>query len=132
MTELAALQAALAAEQATVYGYGVVGANLRGADRDYATAALTDHMRLRDRLMALITTLGATPVTAQPAYGLPVGTPQQLAAHLEEGVAGTLWDLIAATAASSPNRSAAIGWLAESAARAAHWGARQALPGQPA
>jgi hypothetical protein len=136
MTDVAALQAALAAEQATIYGYGVVGAKLRGADRDYAEAALAVHVHARDQLMALVTATGATPVAAKPAYALPSPVTdhvaaRQLAAHLEQGDAGAFWDLIAASDAQSPVRSLAIGWLSAAAVRAAHWGAQQALPGQP-
>lgn len=136
MTELEALQAALAAEHATVYGYGVAGAILRGDDRSYASTALDAHMLLRDKLIALITSLKATPAAPLPAYQLPTPvttakTARDLAAHLEQGGAGALWDLIAATAQSSPVRALAITWLSDSAVRAAHWGAKQALPGQP-
>jgi hypothetical protein len=137
MREITALQAALAAQHATVYGYGVVGAVLRGDDRDYAGAALQSHLLVRDRLIALISTQQATPVAAQPAYRLPLpvtdhAAARQLAAHLEEGDAGSLWDLVAATPPGSHVRSLAIGWLSDTAVRAGHWGARQALPGQPA
>jgi hypothetical protein len=137
MSDLAALQAALAAEQATVWGYGVAGSVLRGVDRGYATAALEAHTLLRDRLMTMISGLGATPVAALPAYRLPQpvtdqATARQLAAHLEEGGAGALWDLIAASTPNSDTRSFAIGQLARAALRATYWGAEQALPGQPA
>jgi Domain of unknown function (DUF4439) len=137
MTELTALQAALAAEQATVYGYGVAGSILRGVDRDAAMVALGAHMVVRDRLMDLITSAGASPVAARPAYQLPftvatAATARELAAHLEQGCAGACWDLIAASAPATPVRSLAIGWLGDSAVRTAHWGAQQALPGQPA
>jgi hypothetical protein len=136
VTELEALQAALAAEHATVYGYGVVGAVLRGQSRDYASTALDAHIELRDRLIGLVVSLHATPVAAQPAYRLPMpvtdhASARDLAAHLEEGNAGALWDVVAASASGSHLRSLAIGWLSDTAVRAAHWGARQALPGQP-
>jgi hypothetical protein len=136
MSDLAALQAALAAEEATIYGYGVVGAKLRGADRSYATNVLAIHMNVRDQLMALISAAGARPGAARAAYALPnpVTDPtaaRQLAAHLEQSSAGALWDLIAASPPQSPTRALTIGWLGEAAVRAAHWGAQQALPGQP-
>ncbi|HEX3823291.1 MAG TPA: ferritin-like domain-containing protein [Mycobacteriales bacterium] len=137
MTELTALQAALAAEQATIYGYGVAGAVLTGADRTYATTALAAHTVIRDQLTALISALGATPVAAQPAYRLP--TPlndtdeaRALAAQLEQSGAGELWDLVAATRPAGHARALAISWLSDAAVRAAHWGAEPALPGQPA
>jgi hypothetical protein len=136
MTELEALQAALAAEHATIYGYGVAGATLRGSDRRYAVSALTAHQRIRDQLIALITGHHASPVVAEPAYRLPMpvtdrSSARALAAHLEQGGAGSQWDLVAASSAGGHIRSLAIGWLSGAAVRAAHWGARQALPGQP-
>jgi hypothetical protein len=137
VTELQALQAALAAEDATIYGYGVVGAHLTGADRDAALNALQTHLELRDQLIALVQALHASPAVAQPAYQLPspvdsTATARQLAAHLEQGVCGAMWDLVAAAASSSPLRRTAIGWLADAADRANRWGTQQPLPGQPA
>lgn len=136
MSDLDALQAALAAEHATIYGYGVAGAILRGGDRAYAVDALTAHLRLRDRLTALITARHAKPVAAQPAYRLPLpvidrASARELAAHLEQGGAGAQWDIIAASPRASHVRSLAIGWLSDAAVRTARWGAKQALPGQP-
>jgi Domain of unknown function (DUF4439) len=136
VTELDAMQAALAAEHATIYGYGVAGAVLRGSDRDYALTVMDEHLRLRDQLVALIRGRHAEPVAAEPAYRLPTpvtdrASARALAEHLEQGGAGTMWDLVAAAASKSHLRALAIGWLSQAAVRAAHWGARQPLPGQP-
>jgi hypothetical protein len=136
MTPIVALQAALAAEHAAIYGYGVVGSVLRGPDRGRATIALAAHEAVRDQLIELISALGSTPVAARSAYQLPFAVDDQHAArqlggHLEEGTGGTLWDLVAASAADSAPRSLAIDWLSDSALRAAFWGSSQALPGQP-
>jgi hypothetical protein len=136
LTELAALRAALAAEHATIYGYGVAGAILRGPDRDYAIRALEAHTALRERMTTLVADLHGRPVLAEPAYQLPSPVSDRtaaraLAAHLEEGGAGALWDLVAASTPGGSVRASAIGWLAQAAVRAAYWGARQALPGQP-
>ncbi|MGN6473026.1 MAG: ferritin-like domain-containing protein [Mycobacteriales bacterium] len=138
MAELAALRQALAAEQAIVYGYGVVGAHLKGADRKFAAERLTSHQELRDRIASLVTALGAVPPPAQPAYRLPspvidAASARQLAAHLEDGAAGVAWDLAAATAPQSTARGLAVMWLTDSAVAAARWGAGPtALPGRPA
>jgi hypothetical protein len=137
MSDLAALQHALAAEHAAIYGYGVTGAVLRGPDRSYATRALAAHVLQRDRLTAMITARDAQPVAALPAYRLPIpvsshAAARDLSAHLEQGVAGTLWDLVASASPDSQARALAIAWLSDAAVRAAHWGTRQALPGQPA
>jgi Domain of unknown function (DUF4439) len=136
VTLLAALQNALAAEHATVYGYGVVGAHLRGSSRQYALDALDAHLEQRDRLIASVTALGATPVAALPAYQLPfpvetAGSAEDLAATLEQGSASATWALIAASAPDSPTRRVAIGWLSEAALRAAYWGGAEAMPGRP-
>ena len=88
---VAALQGALAAEHAAVYGYGVVGAMLTGARQARAHADWTAHQVARDTLVTMLTRLGATPVAASPAYELPFGVTSaksaaKLAATLEEGV----------------------------------------------
>ena len=88
---IAALQAALAAEHAAVYGYGVVGAMLSGAALAQARADWTAHQVARDALAAMLTKLGATPVAASPAYEMPfpvtgAASAKRLAAALEDGV----------------------------------------------
>jgi Domain of unknown function (DUF4439) len=136
VTELNALQAALAAEYAVIYGYGIVGARLAGTDRDRAEDALAAHISQRDRLIALVTGLGATPIAARPAYRLPfavdtAASARALAAHLEQGSAGADWDLVAGTEPDAATRALGISWLAGAAQRGAYWGLLQALPGQP-
>jgi hypothetical protein len=136
MTELSALQATLAAEHEVIYGYGIVGARLTGADRDYAEDALAAHVSQRDRLITLVTGLGATPVAARPGYRLPfavdsAATARALAAHLEQGSAGADWDLVAAAEPAAATRALGISWLGGAAQRGAYWGVLQALPGQP-
>src|SRR3984957_14306046 len=68
---VAALQGALAAEHAAVYGYGIVGAMLTGREQPDARSDWTAHQVARDTLEAMLTRLGATPVAASPAYALP-------------------------------------------------------------
>ncbi|HVT65358.1 MAG TPA: ferritin-like domain-containing protein [Mycobacteriales bacterium] len=136
MIELVALKQALAAEQAVVYGYGVVGAHLSGKDRKYAFSQLVAHENLRDRISALITTAGAVAPPSQAAYRLPMPvtgakSARLLAAQLESGAAGAAWDLCASTAAQSPAREVAVGWLTNAAVAAARWGAPAAsIPGR--
>ena len=59
---IAALQDALAAEQAASYGYGVVGARLPqgSAEQGTATTDWVAHMRARDDLTAMISARGAS------------------------------------------------------------------------
>jgi hypothetical protein len=137
VSELSALKSALAAEQAVVYGYGVVGAHLSGAPRRHAMDRLTKHQTRRDEISALITASGAVPPGGLPAYRLPfpVDDPaaaRRLAGSLEDGAAGAAWDLVAATASRSPARRLAVGWLADAAVAASRWGAPPApFPGRP-
>jgi Domain of unknown function (DUF4439) len=84
---LDALQAALAAEHAAVYGYGAAGARLRGDAETQARAAYDAHRARRDQLTQLIRSRQGAPVAAAPAYALPfpVRTPAEatrLAAQL--------------------------------------------------
>jgi hypothetical protein len=132
----AALQAALAAEHAAVYGYGVAGAMLAGTAQADARADWTAHQVARDTLAAMLTKLGATPVAASPAYALPfaVTSPKaaaKLAATLEEGVTRAYLGLVAV---SDPTlRAFGAQAMQTSANRATAWsGTTVAFPGMPA
>ncbi|HEY5356060.1 MAG TPA: ferritin-like domain-containing protein [Streptosporangiaceae bacterium] len=96
----AALQAALAAENAAIYGYGVVGGQLGTAARNRALRDWTQHEVARDQLEAMLTSLGVKPVAAQPAYQLPFpvhGTSAaiSLAGYLEDRVAAAYLGIVA-------------------------------------
>jgi hypothetical protein len=133
VTALAALQAALAAEDAAIFGYGVAGAHLSGTRRSAAEQDWTRHNEARDTLTAMISKLGATPVAAQAFYQLPfavrdAATAAALAAYLEDGVTRAYLGLVAV----SDRRLRTFGALAMqgSAERAAFWrGRTQAFPG---
>lgn len=133
---IAALQLALAAENAAIFGYGVAGAHLSGGSRATATQYWTDHRRARDALTSMITALGGTPVAAAAYYSLPfpvtnAGSGMALAARLEDGVTAAYLDLVAVDDA----RLRTFGALAmqTAAGRAAYWrGATEAFPGLPA
>ena len=68
---VAALQAALAAENSAVYGYGVAGAHLAGARRAAAVRNWIAHQNDRDALTAMLAARGAQPAAAAAAYELP-------------------------------------------------------------
>lgn len=89
---VAALQAALAAEHAAVYGYGVAGARLTGAAQTAARSLWDAHRARRDRLADMIIARRSDPVAAAAAYRLPVQvtssrTAGQLMATLEDRLA---------------------------------------------
>lgn len=122
--ELTALQAALAAEHAAVYGYGVVGGRIREGRRQEAKAAYDAHRARRDALAREVRDLGGTPVAASAAYALPFAVPDsaaavQLAAELEDRVAGVYSDLV--RAATGGVRGTAAEALREAAVRAVRW-----------
>jgi hypothetical protein len=128
-----ALQAALAAEHAAVFGYGVVGANLTGSPRATATADWVAHQVARDTLEAMLRSGGAQPVAAAVGYQLPVTvrTPAQaagLAVILEDRVATAYLGLVAVNDAAL-RRFGAL-QLQAAALRAAAWrGSTVAFPG---
>ena len=133
---VAALQAALAAEHAAVYGYGVVGSMLAGAGQSAARTDWIAHQVARDTLVTMLTKLGATPVAASPAYRLPFAvtnaqSAEKLAATLEEGVTRAYLGVVAV---SDPTlRSFGAQAMQASAKRAVAWsGSTQAFPGLPA
>jgi hypothetical protein len=128
-----ALQAALAAEDAAIFGYGVAGAHLSGSRKAAAEQDWTGHNEARDTLAALISTLGARPVSAQAFYQLPFSVDDadsaaKLAAYLEDGVTRAYLELVAV----SGQKWRTFGALAMQAAagRAAFWrGTTEAFPG---
>jgi hypothetical protein len=131
-----ALQAALAAEHAAVYGYGVAGAHLSGADLTTATSYWVTHQRARDTLEAMIRHRGAQPAAAAAAYRLPApvrssAAAVSLAVLLENRVAAAYLGVVAVS--SPPLRQFGAGAVAAAAARAAFWRGRTvAFPGFPA
>lgn len=131
--DVAALQTALAAEQAASYGYGIVGSHLSGPAFDVATADCVAHERARDSLMKLITSSGATPRPAAAAYQLPRGVAgpadaAKLAIDLELEVVASYLRL--AAAADPRLRTLAAASMQNACVRAARWGARsQPFPG---
>ncbi|MFF1922195.1 ferritin-like domain-containing protein [Streptomyces sp. NPDC058221] len=121
---LDAAQAALAAEHAAVYGYGVAGGRVAKGRREEATAAHHAHRARRDALVRTVRDLGGEPVAADPAYALPFAVPGpaaavRLAAVLEDRVADVYSDLV--RAADGPLRREAADALREAAVRAVRW-----------
>jgi len=132
---IAALQGALAAENAAVYGYGVVGAYLSGADRAAAMKDWMLHQDARNTVSAMIMKLGAAPEPASAAYELPfpvdeAASARRLAATIENGVTRAYLAVVAVT----DPALRAFGALAMQgpAERAAAWsGTTAAFPGMP-
>ena len=99
-TAVPALQAALAAENAAIFGYGVAGAHLTGSGQAAAEQDWTRHNEARDTLAAMIRRLGAAPTATQAFYQLPfrvhdATSATALAAYLEDGVTRAYLGLVA-------------------------------------
>ncbi|MFI6771067.1 ferritin-like domain-containing protein [Streptomyces sp. NPDC050355] len=131
--ELTAVQAALAAEHAAVYGYGVVGGRITADRRKEALAAYDAHRARRDALHREVRELGGTPRAAAAAYALPFPVPDaaaavRLAAELEDRLAAVYADLVRAGGRARRREAAAA--LREAAVRSVRWrGGGVAFPG---
>ncbi|CAL9600851.1 ferritin-like domain-containing protein [Streptomyces griseomycini] len=131
--ELRALQAALAAEHAAVYGYGVVGGRIGKERRTEARTAHDAHRARRDALVREVRDAGGEPVAAAAGYALPFPVPDaaaavRLAAELEDRVAGVYADLV--RAGRGERRRAAAEAMREAAVRSVRWsGESVAFPG---
>lgn len=132
---VAALQRALAAQNAAIFGYGVAGAHLSGKRQATATAFWNDHRSAADTLTAMLQARGAQPAAADAAYKMPfpVRDARQaaaLAAFLEDGVTAAYLGLVGAGDAAL-RRFGALA-MQDCAVRAAFWrGSSQAFPGFP-
>lgn len=132
-----ALQTVLAGEHAAVYGYGVLGAHLRGREQDRARAqsAYAVHRARRDQLRGLIVERDATPAGAAAGYQLPgpVETADDaivLATQIEERIAAVWVDAVGDLRGKL--RAMAARALQDTAVRAATWrGGSLPFPGLP-
>lgn len=142
MTELDALQSALAGVHAATWGYGLLAARLANSDASDDSAqrlAARAHGELRglgDELVAMLHERGTEPVAAEPAYELPfpleeVDDLRRLAVHLEDGCAPRLAEVVA-HAQGAELRAWAAQALSASAVRRVRFDAEpQAFPGLP-
>ena len=138
MTEADALTAALQAEHAIIYAYGVLGARLDEATRAQALTAYDAHRVLRDRLTAALRARSLPVPGPATSYAISVaGRPQALALaiRVEQGVAVSWRDVISSTQEVALRRLGVTA-LQACAVRATQWrqlaGARPltvALPG---
>lgn len=134
MSQLDALQAALAGEHASLYAVGVAGGRLRGTRFTAAQTLYAAHRDRRDRLADLITGLGEHPVAAEAAYDLPgpvtnPNTATALIRLVEQRLAAVYGDLVEA-AETAPVRALGVQALIAAAREQVRWGGTaQAFPG---
>lgn len=130
-----AWQETLAGEHAAIYAYEVIGGRLKAGSRPQrrATTAYRHHRGRRDSLTARIRDAGATPVTAEPAYSLPVevtnpASAAELAVRVEQRCTNLYAEVVAT--ASGRERRAALEAMTWCATHIVDWGgSSSALPG---
>ena len=121
----AELTGALAAEDAAIYAYGVLGVHLRrGAEQQRARTVEQEHRGRRDDLVDRLARAGASAPPTPAGYRLPfpVGdraAALRLAVHVEDGVAQA-WRAVLPTAVGDA-RAGALSALTDSAVRATRW-----------
>ena len=132
----------LAAEEAAIYAYGLIGVRLTApGERTEARAAEQEHRQRRDYLVTLMSRLKASAAPAPAAYQLPFAVADragalQLAVRIEDGVAQAWRATLPAT--EPADRSEALANLTASAVRATRWRRQAAVtpitlafPGRP-
>jgi hypothetical protein len=127
-----ALQAALRAEHAAVYAYGVVGAKSRGSLQRLARSLWNAHRVQRDVLAARVTAMRAEPEAAATAYTLPVRVTSdrsaaQVAATLEDDLVTAYTGL--AGDGDPALRTFAARAMQDAMARAVRWRSEAGLEG---
>ncbi|GAA5181838.1 ferritin-like domain-containing protein [Rugosimonospora acidiphila] len=115
---------ALTGEHAAIYGYGVLGAHLRGPALDAARQAQAAHRSRRDTLFVDLAAADEPAPEAAPAYDLPFSVTNQdtavaLATQIEERT-GAVWRTTLPDVTGSQRRLA-LDALTDCALRAARW-----------
>lgn len=134
LTDAEALQNALRAEHAAVYGYGFIGAHCAGKDRERSYECLDAHRTKRDTLRGELVRLSVDPAASKSVYALPDATDQDtldtFATELEERTTHGYLRLAAADDVAL--RDLAARSLQEATIRGLTWGAELVdLPGFP-
>jgi ferritin-like protein len=120
-----AFGAALAAEDAAIYAYGVVGVRLSGDDEKAdAHAAETAHRQRRNYAVTRLDQLKVKPPATPAAYDLPFPVTDRdaalkLAIHVEDGVAQAWREVLPVT--ESTDRTTALAAMTDAAVRATRW-----------
>jgi len=121
----AQLSAALAAEEAAIYAYGLIGVQLTADDDvDEARSAEQTHRNRRDVLVSKLSSIKASTAPAPAGYELPFpvtsrASALKLAVRVEDGVAQAWRACLPVTEAS--DRGTALGALTDAAVRATRW-----------
>jgi Domain of unknown function (DUF4439) len=129
----AALFDAVAAEHATIYGYGIVSAHSSADENDLVSAAMAEHRERREAAIAMLTGRSAKAPLPAAGYQLPtpVNTPTDaanLAVRMEEDCAAA-WRAAIEQATTEQDRAFGVTALTEAAVATARW--KQVLGTRP-
>jgi hypothetical protein len=119
------LAAALAAEEAAIYAYGLIGVKLtRPGEITEARTAEATHRNRRDVLVSDLAEVNASTGPAPAGYELPFPVTDRtgafkLAIHVEDGVAAAWRAVLSVTTGS--DRGSALDALTDAAVRATRW-----------
>lgn len=121
-----ALQAALAAEHAAVWVYGLVGAFVPDALGGQLDEAVAAHRAQRDATERMLIDTGARPVPAEPGYLTPepvtdTASALRLAITAETDAAAAWRSVVEHSPAEPGLRRAALDALTRAAVRATRW-----------
>jgi hypothetical protein len=121
----AAVQAALGAEHATVWCYGLAQAFLPATLDARARVDLAAHRARRDLTIRLLTDSGVQPLPAEPAYRTPTPVTDQTSAMTllvtAESDAAAAWRAVLERCDDQGLRRMALDGLTDAAVRGARW-----------
>jgi ferritin-like protein len=128
----AQLAGALAAEEAAIYAYGLIGVHLSGQAVREARAAEAAHRTRRDVLVTRLAELRASAAPAPAGYDVPFAVTDRasalrLAIQVEDGVAQAWRATLPVT--EGADRETSLTGLTDSAVRATRW--RRAAGAKP-
>jgi len=120
-----ALYDAVAAEHATIYGYGVVSAHTTPDTNELVSESMAEHRRRREAALAMLSARAAGAPLPEPGYQLPMtvhdpADAARLAIQMEEDDA-VAWRAVVEQATDESDRAFAVTALTECAVRAARW-----------
>lgn len=121
-----ALQAALGAEHAAVWAYGLVGAFVPDALSRRLDEAATAHQARRDATQRILIDAGAAPVPPEPGYLTPepvtdAASALRLAITAETDAAAAWRSVVERSPADADLRGTALEALTDAAVRATRW-----------
>ncbi len=120
-----ALFDAIAAEHATIYGYGIVSAHSSADLNELVSESMAEHRERREAALALLDGRSFDPPLPAAGYQLPIDVDSptdaaKLAVRMEEDAA-VAWRAVLEQASNEQDRAFAVAALTQCAVTAARW-----------